>query len=323
MIAQAPDALRNKHKTWRRVCCSDIENVLTVHFVLHSCPICCKVLGMCSHGYTQFEPPTPEREIDVWSSSCSLDTIVDLATALDPTNDALSACAVAEALSNANPPHPLQQHMFEACERQRSYTYTHNEGSPTTAVSRGFQWLMQWWHAVTKGGSTKGPVAAPAPKAAQGVHITCLEVHHQSSVDTIWAAYDTQRTLTGSDGLRWNVHGNESTSFIKNASSMARVTIYDSSASIPSMPQLEGLLESHPALVVVRTAEANTDESVLSVQEWVRTMQSFGYTCLLRMGAAGSMVATGCLSAALEEAAKVGAVVCVYRSREDLISKWI
>lgn len=267
---------------------------------------------MC--GTLAHDPVTPfpkGQDVDVWSSSCSLGTVVDLAALHTTNDDALSACAVATTLSTTDPPHPLQQRMYEACERSRSHS--------DKSAKHGSTGMMQW---------LAGAEPARDQVPAHSLRITCPQTHGDSAVDIVWAAYETQRTLQGGHtaALQWDAHNKDSSTVLTFANAAppgaARVVVYDSPASMPSMQQLEGLLESHPATVVVRTAEANVGELALSVQEWVRIMQSYGYTCWLRMGAAGAMRATGCLSAALEEAAHLGDIVCVFRSLEDLFSRW-
>lgn len=253
-----------------------------------------------------------EQDIDLWSSSCSLRTITDLASVLAPSNDVLSTCAVADALSTAGPVDPLQQHMFEACERQRTM-YTHR-------TAHALQWIMRWWHALQTAFHQSPP--APALVPAHATRVTCPNTH-DGNVGRIWAAYDAEHALQGDQGdLYWDVRGNDTTAlgFLRTrVPSAASVVVYDAPASLPNTEQLCALLESHLALVVVRTAEANS--AAPSVEEWVHTMQSYQYTCLLRVGGS-SMQATGCLSAALAEAAKAGDVLCVSRARDDLILHW-
>lgn len=266
---------------------------------------------MLNAPHTSQTTTTTEQNIDLWSSSCNLVTITDLAAVLAPTNSAvLSACAVANALSTADTPTPQQQRLFEKCEHQRMH-----------AVDRTTAYVPPWWHALQAAVGSATP-APPAPVQTT-TRITCPQAH-DSVVDTIQAAYDAHVTLQGGGStLHWDVHGNASTALDHivslNTTKAAQVVLYDSAASMPSIQQLEGLLESQRALVVVRVAEANT--AALSAQDWVRTMQSYGYGCLLRLGA-GSMRATGCMSAAFDEAAQVGDVVCVVGTREDLFDHW-
>ncbi len=235
-------------------------------------------------------------EAPIISSACNVRTVVDLATALAPSVTALGPCAVAERVPDDQ---QLQQHLFQACEHQRSKVVVNNTPKPYL------------WHSIW-GGQKQTTQNTP-----RHVHIICPQNTTSEAAQRVWLQYDTQQAVHGGVQplLVWEIAA---------AAANGPILVYDSKDTLPTVQLLEELLPSaHRPLLIIRTAETAVGET-MPVDVWVRTMQSYAFVCMMVAPDGAMLQATGCLSDALESAAGGGAdVVCVWRGvSEKLLARW-